>query len=613
MIRVSSRVLLVLAWIVGTGLFALRTHPPRSLASARPALPATTINVTTPVDEFNSNNACSLREAVYAAVHDTATDACAAGGANDVIALPAATYTLTRYGLGEDGGLTGDLDITGTLRITGATSATTIIDGNRSDRIFDIFDGQVVLDDLTVRNGSSVSEGAGVNLRGALTADRVTFDKNLAISIAESNTLGGAISNPAGTLTVTASLFTGNGAAGAYMYNSSAGGAIYTGAAARSAITGSAFYDTQRSYYSEVIYNAGSLAIEDSTFARNPTPILNQGTATIEDSGFFANEGPVIWNAKNNLTVNRSEIAFNTPAGGSFYCEAGGGLFNEGTARLNQVFIHDNSMEYGGGIASTGETFVRDSAITGNRAPNGSRGREDCPGSGGGIITWGGSLDIANTTIADNWAEYNAGALQSISTTVLITNTTIVSNYADLNDLMIGHDNPPTKPAGGVLSNKPITLTNTLLARNGTWLAPGAADCHGPIVSANSLIQAPSSGCVITATASLIGIDPLLGALADHGGDTLTYDLLPDSPAIDAGAAAACPDHDQRGVFRPQDGDASGGAGCDIGAYEYANSGTAVTATPTTIPTATVPVPTSTAVATPATLTYSLYLPAVSR
>jgi hypothetical protein len=61
--------------------------------------------------------------------------------------------------------------------------------------------------------------------------------------------------------------------------------------------------------------------------------------------------------------------------------------------------------------------------------------------------------------------------------------------------------------------------------------------------------------------AGMLSGDPLLAPLADYGGDTQTTALLPGSPAIDAGASAACPATDQRGVARP--GDA-----CDIGAFE---------------------------------------------
>jgi len=63
-------------------------------------------------------------------------------------------------------------------------------------------------------------------------------------------------------------------------------------------------------------------------------------------------------------------------------------------------------------------------------------------------------------------------------------------------------------------------------------------------------------------------IDALLGALSFGGGPTQTHNLLPGSPAIDAADDPSCPALDQRAWGRPRDGDASGGAVCDIGAVE---------------------------------------------
>src|SRR6185369_16471808 len=74
---------------------------------------------------------CTLRSAIQAAN---------ASAAADTIILPAGTYTLTLIGAGENAAATGDLDVVaagGALTITGADAATTIIDGNNTDRIFD--------------------------------------------------------------------------------------------------------------------------------------------------------------------------------------------------------------------------------------------------------------------------------------------------------------------------------------------------------------------------------------------------------------------------------------------------------------------------------------------
>ena len=52
-----------------------------------------------------------------------------------------------------------------------------------------------------------------------------------------------------------------------------------------------------------------------------------------------------------------------------------------------------------------------------------------------------------------------------------------------------------------------------------------------------------------------------------HNSTNWTHALLPGSPAIDA-AIGDCPDHDQRGAPRPQDGNDDGVAVCDLGAFE---------------------------------------------
>ena len=66
-------------------------------------------------------------------------------------------------------------------------------------------------------------------------------------------------------------------------------------------------------------------------------------------------------------------------------------------------------------------------------------------------------------------------------------------------------------------------------------------------------------------------LDPLIGALQDNGGPTFTHGLRSNSPAMDKGISNGLPT-DQRGAPRPFDfasvGNASGGDGSDIGAFE---------------------------------------------
>src|SRR5262249_34961169 len=68
-----------------------------------------------------------------------------------------------------------------------------------------------------------------------------------------------------------------------------------------------------------------------------------------------------------------------------------------------------------------------------------------------------------------------------------------------------------------------------------------------------------------------LNANPLLGPLGNYGGPTPTMALRSGSPAIDKGASFGYAT-DQRGFARPVDdasvGNASGGDGADIGAFE---------------------------------------------
>ena len=102
-------------------------------------------------------------------------------------------------------------------------------------------------------------------------------------------------------------------------------------------------------------------------------------------------------------------------------------------------------------------------------------------------------------------------------------------------------------------------MNNAIVANNS---ATGSGpDIAGTITSNDYNLVEDTSGATFTPQANdLTGVDPLLGPLADNGGETNTHALLGGSPAIDAGDTSLTTD--QRGVTRPQFGVD------DIGAYE---------------------------------------------
>jgi|RhiMetdeSRZDD1v2_1073273.scaffolds.fasta_scaffold20161_3 hypothetical protein len=318
------------------------------------------------------------------------------------------------------------------------------------------------------------------------------------------------------------------------------------------------------------------------------------GTVTITDSvitGNTARTGAGIRNGyRGHLTVVRTTIASNSA---SFQ---GGGIFNEGPETL----------------------ILRDSTISGNSATN----------AGGGIMNYAaGVAIITNTTISGNVAGEGGGVADAGGGISSFLNVTITDNTA------VGSSGPTSdgdfsSHAGGILfvpsfypnpTQEGVSFVkNTIIAGNHADMKP---DCSGHFgytgrhVIAISPSAFPSlghnvigndTGCegFFNGPGDLAGVDPMLGALADNGGPTLTHALLTGSPARAIGGAAAdstvsftyetdfesgvfttlvfdvssttaCPSADQRGAVRPA-------GACDVGAYQVTNtpSGTNVAVQP---------------------------------
>jgi CSLREA domain-containing protein len=152
---------------------------------------AATLTVNTTADEQTANNECSLREAIVNANDNqqTSTD-CAAGSGSEADTIDfdlgsSATIALTPVAFGGLGSLPPIRDSAG-LTIDGG-SANITISGNNEVRVFNVGSGaRLTLNKLTVANGVG------------LVPDDAPF--------------GGGIYNSGGTLTVSNSTFSGNGA-----------------------------------------------------------------------------------------------------------------------------------------------------------------------------------------------------------------------------------------------------------------------------------------------------------------------------------------------------------------------------------------------------------------
>jgi len=227
-------------------------------------------------------------------------------------------------------------------------------------------------------------------------------------------------------------------------------------------------------------------------------------------------------------------------------------------ATLSFSTIRSNTSNSNGGGVSGSVVVIRKSTIRGNHSNQ----------NGGGVVA-SSDLTIVNSTISGNTANGNGGGIASIKTdaTVDLDSVTVAYNTADLDADNVGDGGGIYKDdaAGQFFSQNSIIANNQddspiALARE--------HDCFGDFTSgaSNLISDYDNNHCTGFGLAlDKRNVDPLLLPLADNGGPTRTHALPAASPAVDHWTN--CPDTDQRGVDRPQDG-GSGTANCDIGAYE---------------------------------------------
>src|SRR5258706_1290605 len=135
--------------------------------------------------------ACDTPEILVSRTDDTPSGLCASGNcslrqavttSNDcpgiqTIRIPAGTYVLNLTGAYEDLNRTGDLDIIDGLNVIG--EGTPVIDGNHSDRIFDIkVEATVDMTGLLVQNGLLLDNGGGILNHGTLHIHNSTISHN---------------------------------------------------------------------------------------------------------------------------------------------------------------------------------------------------------------------------------------------------------------------------------------------------------------------------------------------------------------------------------------------------------------------------------------------------
>lgn len=448
----------------------------------------------------------------------------------------------------------GQLTVNKGISIDGSEAPNLTVSGNNSTRILVVEKFlNVNIKNLNFTSGKTIGvgsagEGGAIQVRdySTLTVENSKFTNNKA-------SRGGAIRvGYGGGLTVRGSTFDSND--GTLSNDGFSAGAIATYGAGGAAGT-------------------GKLVIENSTFTNNRGvnggAVYNLlGPVTIKNSVF-----------KNNTSTREGGALFTDGANGDERDTVGGKILIESSQ------FEGNKATAGGGAlylwTYTGdEVIVKDSSILGNSV---TRGGSNNLGRGGGIEFAGSKLTIVDTTIANNTSPVQGGGLWVNNNTsgVTITNSTISGNKAleDAGGAMFlnTRDGKPIKIVNSTIADNfagrdagaiwtggsnsdDVTLTNTLLAGN---VAQSTKQGHSNFTlrdGGGNIVETIVDGRGPKVTQNSRYVDDVnLGDLLKVGNDYVRQ-LLQDSPAINSGTTNGATTTDQRGVTRD--------SRPDVGAYE---------------------------------------------
>jgi CSLREA domain-containing protein len=548
---------------------------------------AATFNVNTTNDTADANPGdgicadgsaqCSLRAAI--------SEANALAG-DDIINVPAGTYTQTLVAANEDANAGGDWDITTNITITGAGQATTILQAaatpnTATERVMEITSASAVvsISGVTLRHGNktgaaaTATRGGGIRNAGTLTMTDSTVTLNNAAGA------GGVRNERTITLnnvTVSNNACNNGGATcfGGGMYNTLA--ALSTVTINNSTITNNTSTGPAANGFG---FAAGigiesasgfNLVITGSTISNN----VGNGTGTGGANGSGLRMLPT---AASTANITNSRFLNNSGAGGSSVQGSGITLFTSGTGSFtgtwDGISVSGNTGNAGGSgvfLNATGGALnvdIRNSTISGNTGGINAGGVAVT--NVGGTASSTATVNFLNSTISGNTVSGSGGGLfveQPAAGTVTVNCNfcTIAANQANI-------DNTGAADGGGGIFRSTagtVNLKNSIVADNTIGTGGVGPDIAGTVNSQDFNHIENLSGATITgATGNNSTGDPQLGPLANNGGSTQTHLPAGGSPvanSIPSGTndCGNVVNRDQRGITRPQS------TGCEKGSVE---------------------------------------------
>jgi hypothetical protein len=390
------------------------------------------------------------------------------------------------------------------LTLQGPGALALAIDGNSSDRVlFHLGTGNLVVNDVMLQHGHKyVADDAGIG-----------------------NAAGGCVFS-AGSLTLDHTWSKYCDATSPDVNSPVRGGAVYAAGGVsliNSFVTASSATSTAFEARGGGVYSPTSLFMLDSSVSGNETTSPHGASGggiavgSLRDGGVTGSSTAIKYST---LSQNHSSLW-------------GGAAYVTGSFLMQNSTVSANSACRSAGLylLNTGTPAqILSSTISGNAA--------SCGGAAAGISMWQSDLKLRDTTIAFNTShapegatKYGTGVRMNQAHTLDLENTIIASNTVDQGSGPLADD------TGG---NDGATSTGS-----------------------NNLVYLPSQFAMPGGTILLQ--DPLLRALANNGGTTLTHMPNFGSPVINAGNNVSGATVDQRGSGFPR----IIGPSADIGAVEF--------------------------------------------
>jgi len=287
------------------------------------------------------------------------------------------------------------------------------------------------------------------------------------------------------------------------------------------------------------IYNRATLLVNQSVIASNNIEEKGNGAGIFND-GELLLRNSAIYNNRDDESDRRGE---------GFGGVSGGGLYNNinAVATLEQSLVARNASARAGAIWNHGPTSVDE------------QGRPNVPGAG--------ELTLVNSTVADNEtprgsvaekvsiANYGSASIywSTVAETLKSLHTGI--GQTQIGNSIIFSELGTTCSAGSGAS--PLPGATRILSLGGNFFS--GDDCHNP----RNTLDTPNAYTVLSeGLVNMGGFTPVLRLSAP------VADLASAVDAVLGGGLPSCPDTDQRGFTRPQNGDDDPPAVCDSGAFE---------------------------------------------